>query len=181
MPVTWTAPTAIDNCGGAQVTSSHISGTFFAEGTTTITFTAVDNCGLTATATVQVIIQCESCTNAPIISCPSNYTACIGNSTTPSFAGIANVSPGSNCSGTPTITFTDNQISAGPCAGAQVIERTWVGYDTNSGLTSTCIQTISVLDNTNPIINNLPSNIILTGNGLGCQVAATWVLSLIHI
>ncbi len=43
--VTWTAPTATDNCGPVNVTSTHTPGTGFAVGSTTVTYNAVDGKG----------------------------------------------------------------------------------------------------------------------------------------
>jgi|GEM_PF-3222452 len=43
--VTWTAPTATDNCGPVNVTSTHVPGSGFAVGTTTVTYNAIDGHG----------------------------------------------------------------------------------------------------------------------------------------
>ena len=79
--VTWTAPTANDNCDGAvAVTCDHSSGECFANGTTTkVTCTATDTCGnvgthefnVTVLNTVQAEIQVEleSVVAGPISRC----------------------------------------------------------------------------------------------------------------
>ncbi|MFM7767102.1 MAG: HYR domain-containing protein, partial [Bacteroidota bacterium] len=48
-PVSWIVPTVTDNCAGVQVTSSHVPGTAFPSGTTTVSYTATDVYGLTST------------------------------------------------------------------------------------------------------------------------------------
>ena len=62
--VTWSAPTATDNCttdavgnpANVMLTSTHQPGSDFAIGTTTVTYTAIDIYGNTSTATFDVIV-----------------------------------------------------------------------------------------------------------------------------
>jgi len=174
VPITWNVPVVSDDCGIASLTVSHTNGSSFSAGTTPVTYTATDNCGNSVTASFNVTVTCEVCNTAPGISCPPNYTACVGSGSTPSFAGVANGFATGNCTATPSITFTDNTISNGPCNGAFVAERTWVANDANTNLNTSCIQLITLGDNTGPVINNLPNNITVTGNGSNCQVPVTW-------
>lgn len=44
-PATWTAPTATDNCGPVNVTSTHTPGSSFPNGTTAVTYNAIDGRG----------------------------------------------------------------------------------------------------------------------------------------
>lgn len=69
--VTWTAPTAADNCGLASDNSTHNSGASFPAGTTTVTYTATDNAGLTGTCSFTVTVTDEE---APTANCPSDIT-----------------------------------------------------------------------------------------------------------
>jgi len=58
--VTWTSPTATDNCTASPViTSSHNSGDNFPVGTTTISYTATDDEGNTVTETFDVIVTSD--------------------------------------------------------------------------------------------------------------------------
>ncbi|MFM7078949.1 MAG: HYR domain-containing protein, partial [Bacteroidota bacterium] len=41
-PISWTPPTITDNCPGVAITASHLPGTNFPAGTTTVTYTATD-------------------------------------------------------------------------------------------------------------------------------------------
>ena len=55
--VFWTAPTATDDGGTPALSSNYASGTFFNYGTTTVTYTATDSQGLTATCTFFVTVN----------------------------------------------------------------------------------------------------------------------------
>ncbi|MGW8315613.1 MAG: HYR domain-containing protein, partial [Bacteroidales bacterium] len=55
--VTWTEPTASDNCAGVTLTSSHSPGDFFPIGTTTVTYTATDATGLTEFCSFDVVVD----------------------------------------------------------------------------------------------------------------------------
>ena len=70
--VTWTAPTAADNCSVATFVSSHQPGDFFPVGTTTVAYTATDIHGNVITSSFTVTIND---TEKPVISgTPSNIT-----------------------------------------------------------------------------------------------------------
>ncbi|MBK9390649.1 MAG: HYR domain-containing protein [Bacteroidetes bacterium] len=69
--VTWTAPSFTDNCSSPVIVSSHNTGDTFPTGTTSVTYTATDNCGNSVSCTFNVIV---TDTESPVISCPSNIT-----------------------------------------------------------------------------------------------------------
>ncbi len=54
--VTFTAPVAGDNCTGATLAASHISGSSFPVGTTTVSFTATDAAGNTSNASFTITV-----------------------------------------------------------------------------------------------------------------------------
>lgn len=56
MPVSFPAPTASDNCGGATVATSHASGSVFPVGTTVVTVTATDEHGHTSSCSFTVTV-----------------------------------------------------------------------------------------------------------------------------
>ncbi|MEO9546307.1 MAG: LamG-like jellyroll fold domain-containing protein [Crocinitomicaceae bacterium] len=73
--VTWTAPTATDNCSSSPaVTTSHAPGSTFAIGTTTVTYTATDDEGNMSTCSFDVTITSDL-TVSPTI--PTN-ASCAG-------------------------------------------------------------------------------------------------------
>src|SRR5690606_28986248 len=73
--VTWTAPTASDNCS-VSLSSSHNSGAVFPIGTTTVTYTATDGAGNTATCSFNVTVVD---TEAPTVNvCPNDTIVYVG-------------------------------------------------------------------------------------------------------
>lgn len=101
-PATWTAPTPTDACSPVTLNGSHKSGDIFANGTTTVTYSASDKVGNTSKCTfnVNVVNPCLSDTTAP------KLTACSANQTI--------TTAGSNATATWTApTATDNCTLAG--------------------------------------------------------------------
>lgn len=173
--VTWVAPKAWDNCGVKSIVSTHESGDTFPKGITTVTYTATDHCGNVVSCAFEVTVSGVCCNTAPSITCPPNYTGCIGVSTDPSNTGTATAqSTGQGDCTTPTVTYSD-QVSEGSCAGAKTITRTWKATNNNtSGLSATCIQTIILKDTENPTFTECPNNITVTPNA-NCEAVVTWV------
>jgi hypothetical protein len=84
--------TATDNCGAVTVVSVPASGSVFPIGTTTVTSTATDACGMTATCTFTVTVNDVQ---LPVITAqPANRTVCVG--TTAVFSVTAITSPSAN-------------------------------------------------------------------------------------
>jgi len=127
------------------------SGSTFNIGVTNVTVSASNSCG-SAVCTFTVKVEDH---NAPIItgvgansviSCPS----------APAFSSpIA-----SDACGSASLTYSDVSIN-GNCAGRYSITRTWTATDL-SGNTSTASQTISVTDNTAPVISGVGANQTIT-------------------
>ena len=116
-------------------------------------------------------VNCQGCNTNPIISCPVASTACLGSSTSPIHTGSATATAGAFCP-TPSVSYSDIVTSSGPCAGAQVIQRTWTAtYNGQSGYSASCVQMITLTDNTAPIISGCPSNMIATS----ITSPVTWV------
>jgi hypothetical protein len=67
--VSYTAPTASDNCSGQSVTCNPPSGSSFSVGTTTVTCTATDASGNTASCTFTITVN-----SVCAITCPANVT-----------------------------------------------------------------------------------------------------------
>ena len=62
------------------------------------------------------------------------------------------------CDPSPAVTFTD-AFTAGACTGSGTIERTWQAEDA-CGLTTTCTQTITLEDTTDPVIE-CPADVVV--------------------
>jgi len=83
--VSWTAPTASDNCGVKSFNSNFNSGSIFPVGTTTVTYTARDHCGNTTNCSFTVTVKVQP--NAGSLSCTPNI--CVGATTTITSNGTA--------------------------------------------------------------------------------------------
>src|SRR5258706_1109443 len=96
--VTWTAPTATDNCAGAVALScNHNPGDTFPVGTTTVTCTATDGAN-SSTCTFTVTVSDD---DAPVISgCPGN------------------ISQGTDSAGCGAVVVCAAQTATDKCAGA---------------------------------------------------------------
>ncbi|MBK9105204.1 MAG: DUF3494 domain-containing protein [Saprospiraceae bacterium] len=138
--------TAIDACDVmVDVTFSDITvqGLCPQEYTVTRTWTATDDCGNTATCNATVVVQDNT---APVISCPPVISP-IECGTTPSF-GTATATD--LCDAAVAVTFTELTV-AGTCPQEYSITRIWTATD-DCGNTATCASTITIADNTAPVI-----------------------------
>ncbi len=173
---TWDAPTVIDNCGTPSLSSDISSDYDFPIGTTTVTYTATDDCGNSATCTFTVTVTDNCCDQDPVITCPSDYSACVGTSTNPNTTGSATATnPNISCTDLD-ITYSDHVVSTGPCTGATVIERTWTASISGTGLSTSCIQMITLADNTDPVLSNCPSDITVASSSTDCVGNANWAI-----
>ena len=149
---------AQDNCAGVTVSRSP-SGNTFPVGNTTVTWTATDWAGNTATATQTVTVVDNT---VPIVTAPANVTAYTG-------AGATSCGTVVSDATLSTATATDN------CPGVGAISRTGVPSGNNfpvgnttvtysvtdaHGNSSSANQTVTVIDNTAPVIS-CPANIVI--------------------
>ena len=150
---------------------------FFPLGTTTVTYTAVDNCGNTVNCSFTVTVSGSCCQAPPTITCPSDYYSCPSSPTDPGTAGYATATSGSDC-GTPLLSWTDININSGSCNGSTSFQRVWKATDPdNPSLFSTCIQNITLEDNTAPTIQNCPTNITVAPDGsANCAAIVNWTI-----
>ena len=166
-----------DDCGIASSCFSKPSGSVFLPGVTTVTYTVTDLCGRVSTCSFTVTVESSTtgmtgCQGTPSISCPADYTGCIGDPIMPSFTGTAIVS-NTGCLASASITFVDNVISTGPCQGARVIERIWTAANPDdSDQSVSCVQRITLIDNVAPTITNCPANATISGS----QPNYTWAM-----
>ncbi|HEY5823846.1 MAG TPA: HYR domain-containing protein [Cyclobacteriaceae bacterium] len=84
--VTWTPPTATDNCGNVTLTSTHNPGDTFNVGSTTITYTATDDYNNTKTCSFKVTVK--DGIKPVIANCPANISVEISNSSCPELKAI---------------------------------------------------------------------------------------------
>ncbi len=175
--VDWVTPIVNDNCGIASFASNIPSGSLFSQGTTTVVYTAIDNCGLIATSSFEIFVECQSlCNTNPTIQCPNNFWTCPdGSIPGPATAGYAIAFPGSVDCNMPNLSFSDLIISSGPCATSKVIDRTWLATDPdNSNIQSSCVQRINLEDLQPPNIWYCPNNITVVANSSNCTAPVSW-------
>ncbi|WP_194073286.1 HYR domain-containing protein, partial [Synechocystis sp. LEGE 06083] len=153
--VSLTAPTTADNCGVASVTNN--APVQFPIGTTTVTWTVVDNAGNSATCEQTVTVVDNQ---LPTISCAANVTA----NTNPGscFATVSLTAPttADNCG---VASVTNNAPVQFPIGTTTV---TWTVTD-NAGNSATCEQTVTVVDNQLPTIS-CAANVTTTADAGSC-------------
>lgn len=148
--LSWTPPTALDNCS-ATITSNFNSGDAFPVGTTTVTYTAIDSSGNSDTASFNVTV---TDTQAPIAQCPANITV----SADSGMCSASNVNLGSitvmdNCS----TTVTDDAPVLFPVGMTTV---TYTVTDAGNN-TVTCTQVVTVTDNEAPVLTPCPQDVMI--------------------
>src|SRR5439155_368307 len=99
-------------------------------------------------------------TTAPVITCPPDKQLQCGASTDPSSTGTATATD--NCGGAVSISHTDTGTAAG-CSGAAGIDRTWKATD-GCNNTATCVQHITFVDTTAPVITCPPDKQLQCGD-----------------
>lgn len=170
--VRWNEPTAIDDCGVVSITTSVPSGYRFALGLAAVSVIATDVCGNTSKCEFLVTVEENCCKSAPVLHCPSNYTACPGTDIQPATTGFANATPGSAHCANPVISYQDDTIQNDNCLF--VLNRTWKASDpTHPLLTATCIQTIRLEDKTGPVLTACPSDITINSEA-DCSASIAW-------
>jgi subtilisin-like proprotein convertase family protein len=155
--VNWITPTANDNCS-ATLSSTHNSGDVFPIGTTTVTYTAIDPSGNTATCTFDVTVEDHE---NPVVTCPADIAV---NNDAGDCGAIVNytASVTDNCSAT--LSYSHASGSTFPIGTTTV---TVTGTDA-SGNTSSCTFNVVVTDTEFPLIAGCPADIIT------CSPVVTW-------
>ncbi|MBA6152592.1 HYR-like domain-containing protein [Gelidibacter maritimus] len=152
--------TATDTCGTTVVTfeDNVVEGCGLTQ-VISRTWTATDECG-NSVSEVQTISIVD--TTAPTITLPEDIVVECSEPTDPSATGYAT---GEDMCGSVQVTF-DDVVAPGACDGEYSISRTWTVTD-ECGNTTTDTQTIFVVDNTAPVIENPATDIIVECDGTG--------------
>jgi hypothetical protein len=156
-------PTASDNCGTPTVSNN--APAQYPKGVTTVTWTAQDTSGNTATCaqTVTVIDN-----QLPSITCPANVTVSTDSGQCYATVALGTPATSDNC-GTPTVS---NNAPAHFNKGVTTV--TWTVTD-SSGNTATCAQTVTVNDTQAPTIT-CPADVTVAAND-GCTATNVALVS----
>ncbi|MGB3870114.1 MAG: HYR domain-containing protein [Flavobacteriales bacterium] len=171
--VNYTLPTATDNCPGTlsivPSDPAHASGEQFPVGNTAVTINASDSFGNVSSCSFTITVVD---TIRPSISCPPAVT--VSTTTGCAATGVVLGTPVTNDNCGP-ITVTNNAPAAFPLGITHVV---WTATDA-SGNSRTCIQQVTVTDNTPPSITcpadkstSANAGCTATGVNLGTPVTA---------
>ena len=168
-PVSWTLPSALDNCHGVTLTSSHNNGDVFPVGVTVVTYTATDSAGNTATCVFNVTVVDSQ---APVIAgCPSNISVNTDPGQCTATVNWAVPTASDNCG---ISTFTSN-FNSGDVFPVGTTTVTYTAVD-SAGNTATCTFNVTVTENEAPVISGCPVDINVTNDAGICGAAVTWVV-----
>lgn len=159
---------AANNCRDGITTSfSHASGSTFPIGTTTVTATATDESGNSASCSFTVTVVDKQ---APTIACPANITQ----STDPGqCSAVVRFAPTAtdNCGGQPTIRTS---IPSGTAFQKGTTPVTVTAIDA-AGNQSTCTFTVTIVDNEAPVLA-CPANIVQSTDRGQCAAVVRFTL-----
>ncbi|MFM7234961.1 MAG: HYR domain-containing protein, partial [Flavobacteriales bacterium] len=121
--------------------------------TITRTYRATDDCGNSSECSQLILVNDQ---NGPVMQCPMNIT--VGCTAEVPAPNVNLVTASDGCGGSPVITVDADVVSNQTCVNRYTITRTYRATDV-CGNVSTCAQTITVFDNTPPVIT-CPQNVV---------------------
>lgn len=174
--VTWTPPTATDDCGNPTVTSTHMPGDFFSVGVDTVMYIATDGAGNTDTCSFVITVQDNE---RPTLSCPGDTTLdADAGMCGATVAGLGLLSSADNCTIAMT-TFTLTGATTG--GGFNDASGTFFNLDTttvsyvvtdDSGNSETCSFRVIIRDMEQPSIT-CPTDISQNVDAGNCSATVT--------
>ena len=169
--VSWVSPTGADNCIGQSIaqTAGLSSGSLFPIGISTITYTATDASSNTHPESFTITVTDNE---DPIITCPANISQNVDVGVCGAIVTYSAPVGTDNCVGASTVQ------TVGLASGSTFL----VGVTTNtfevtdaSGNTVTCSFTVTITDDEDPTIVNLPSNIFINNDLDSCDAVVSWI------
>lgn len=151
-------PTASDNCSSAVAitylgetrTDGNCSGNY----TLTRTWSAVDDCANTSTATQIIIVQDNS---APVVlSVPADATVSCA-----AIPAVGTPTATDNCDANLTINYNGAVRTDGNCPNSYTLTRSWTIID-DCGNASPAVQTLTIEDITSPVFVTAPADITVS-------------------
>ncbi|KAL7561672.1 hypothetical protein ACA910_015414 [Epithemia clementina (nom. ined.)] len=166
--------TVTNSCGTPTMTSSDSEPTGSVCGTAglviTRTYTIKDSTNVPLTCSQTITIKD---TSAPTFTVrPANINVQCGSSCAGSLAPACTNGPATatdNC-GTPTVTSSD--VTTAGCGNTKTVTRTWTARDTCGNSATPYVQTITVVDTTDPILT-IPSDKTIECGAVGACTGAT--------
>ena len=169
---TWTEPTSDDNCSGSSIaqTAGLANGAEFPVGTTIVTYTATDSSNNTTVESFSVTVTDNT---DPTITCAADQTASATNGSCDAAVTVVAPTTDDNCAVTVTNDFNGTADASGTYpVGTTVV--TWTVTDASNN-TATCSMNITVTDDENPTIDNIPADISVNNDAGVCGADVTWV------
>ena len=169
-----------DNCGSVTLTNDFTTETSgdFPVGTTTVTFTATDDCDNVATCMLDITVVDAQ---APYITCPDGAVAMCDPSMVPvynTYTAFLNADASSdiddNCA-IDTTTFAYEGEMELTIFGMTIINRTY-SIEDSVGNASSCVQTIIVMDSTNPFVT-CPDDVTVDADAGLCTAMVTGLIA----
>jgi len=142
--VTWTMPVVTDNSDSVWVVSSHLSGSAFPLGTTTVTFTATDAAGNTATTSFNITVVDGEFPN--ILNCPADITRQLAAGDTTASISVPSLVAYDNCGIASIINSFNHTSDATDIYPIGNTDVEWIVTD-NSANTASCMTRIVVTVN----------------------------------
>lgn len=160
----WNIPSSTDNCELVSLTSTHLPGSTFQKGITTVTYSATDATGNVATCSFTITVVDNI---APVIqNCPANIIVKTSSSTIPVNWNAPELKD--NCPGG-TLTSSKLPGSVFPEGTTTVV---YTAMDVN-GNSAKCSFDVTVVVEAAPIITGCPIDITVNGNG-NCSNQVSW-------
>ncbi|UMB59399.1 HYR domain-containing protein [Lutibacter sp. A80] len=174
--VSWTEPTATDNCDStpsisyvSSPTTGLTSGDTFPIGTTTITYTVIDADGNENTASFDIIVTDNQ---VPVINCLANISQ---TATTGVCGAVINYTAPvgtDNCTGGASTVQTAG-LASGSTFPIGTTTNTFEVTDA-SGNKNSCSFDVIITDNEVPTIEDLPEDILVDNTPGSCSATVTW-------
>ncbi|WP_242135710.1 HYR domain-containing protein, partial [Aestuariivivens marinum] len=166
--VTWTEPTASDNCGVTSFTSTHSPGDTFSLGTTTVTYTAMDATGNTSTCSFDITVTDDE---DPVITCPGDITQTADAGVCQAVVTVPLATVTDNCGATITNDYNGGGADASDTYPLGTTTVTFTATDA-AGNSVTCSIDITVTDDEDPVIT-CPGDITQTADAGVCEAVVT--------
>ncbi|MDE0957072.1 MAG: HYR domain-containing protein, partial [Planctomycetota bacterium] len=163
----WDAPTAIDNCGVATLTSDHQSGDTFALGATTVSYSATDIHGNTISSSFTVSVH--DLESPSISGLPAEMSLQSEPGSCSAMANWASPLITDNCG----VASSGSDFSSGDTFGIGTTTVTYSATD-NSGNSSTFAFMITVEDGEDPTISAMPADLTVENDLGSCGAMVTW-------